>query len=146
MRFLEAGAGVVICCRHRPDQLPAAEGREAVFVEADVRDPDQVQRVIEECTARFGRLDVLVNNAGGSPPADAATASPRFAESIVRRLRTDQPSVADAGTCSGKASATMSSGRRRVPFSKSPATSSFCGGAGRLPMARPGDLRMGKYD
>jgi len=75
---------VVICCRHRPDRLPAADGREAVFVEADVRDPDQVQRVIEECTARFGRLDVLVNNAGGSPPADAATASPRFAESIVR--------------------------------------------------------------
>src|SRR5205823_8156531 len=44
----------------------------------------QVQRVVETCTDRFGRLDVLVNNAGGSPPADAATASPRFAESVVR--------------------------------------------------------------
>jgi len=33
---------------------------------------------------RFGRLDVLVNNAGGAPPADAATASPRFSESILR--------------------------------------------------------------
>ena len=32
---------------------------------------------------RFGRLDVLVNNAGGSPPADAATASPRFSEKII---------------------------------------------------------------
>ena len=31
-----------------------------------------------------GRLDVLVNNAGGSPAADAATASPRFTEAIVR--------------------------------------------------------------
>ena len=47
VRFLVAGAGVVICCRHRPDRLPAADGREAVFVEADVRDPDQVQRVLE---------------------------------------------------------------------------------------------------
>jgi NAD(P)-dependent dehydrogenase (short-subunit alcohol dehydrogenase family) len=32
---------------------------------------------------RFGRLDVVVNNAGGSPPAAAATASPRFSTSIV---------------------------------------------------------------
>jgi NAD(P)-dependent dehydrogenase (short-subunit alcohol dehydrogenase family) len=31
----------------------------------------------------FGRLDVLVNNAGGSPDADAATVSPRFVERIV---------------------------------------------------------------
>ena len=83
-RFLEAGADVVICCRHRPDELPAAEGRQAVFVEADVRDPDQVAQVVASCTERFGRLDVLVNNAGGSPPAEAATASPRFSEAIVR--------------------------------------------------------------
>ena len=33
---------------------------------------------------QFGRLDVLVNNAGGAPQADAATASPRFSESIIR--------------------------------------------------------------
>ena len=33
---------------------------------------------------RFGRIDGLVNNAGGSPPSEAATASPRFAESIIR--------------------------------------------------------------
>jgi NAD(P)-dependent dehydrogenase (short-subunit alcohol dehydrogenase family) len=83
-RFLEAGAGVVICCRHRPDTLPSANGREAVFVEADVRDPDQVQQVVDATVERFGRVDVVVNNAGGSPPADAATASPRFSESIVR--------------------------------------------------------------
>ena len=32
---------------------------------------------------RFGALDVLVNNAGGSPPADTATASPRFTAGII---------------------------------------------------------------
>ncbi len=32
----------------------------------------------------FGRLDVLVNNAGGAPYAEAATASPRFSEAIIR--------------------------------------------------------------
>ena len=81
--FLEAGAGVVVCCRNEPDTLPAAGGREAVFVAADVREPDQVDAVVAATLERFGRLDVLVNNAGGSPPAAAATASPRFSAAIV---------------------------------------------------------------
>jgi NAD(P)-dependent dehydrogenase (short-subunit alcohol dehydrogenase family) len=51
---------------------------------ADVRDVDQIDGVIASTTERFGRLDVLVNNAGGSPPAEAATASPRFSEAIIR--------------------------------------------------------------
>jgi len=83
-RFLQAGADVVICCRHEPDTLPAADGREAVFVAADVRDADECQRVVDVAVERFGRLDVVVNNAGGSPAADSATASPRFTEAIVR--------------------------------------------------------------
>src|SRR5207302_5029424 len=73
-RFLEAGAEVVICCRHAPDDLPAAGGRAAVFVEADVREPEQVDRLVSATTERFGHLDVVVNNAGGSPAAPAATA------------------------------------------------------------------------
>jgi NAD(P)-dependent dehydrogenase (short-subunit alcohol dehydrogenase family) len=57
--------------------------RRAVFVVADLRDPEQAASVVTQANDRFGRLDVLVNNAGGSPEADAATASPRFAVSIV---------------------------------------------------------------
>jgi NAD(P)-dependent dehydrogenase (short-subunit alcohol dehydrogenase family) len=78
-RFAEAGAGVLVCCRNEPESLP--EGVE--FVAADVREPDQVDAVIAECTKRFGRLDVLINNAGGSPPADSASASPRFTAGII---------------------------------------------------------------
>jgi NAD(P)-dependent dehydrogenase (short-subunit alcohol dehydrogenase family) len=83
-RFLNAGALVVVCSRNRPDALPSNDGGEAEFVACDVREPEQIERAVDEVTGRFGRFDVLVNNAGGSPYADAATASPRFSESIVR--------------------------------------------------------------
>ena len=83
-RFLEAGAGVVICCRHQPETPPSVDGREAVFVTADVRDPDECERVVDVAVEHFGPLDVAVNNAGGAPTAAAATASPRFSEAVIR--------------------------------------------------------------
>lgn len=82
-RFLEMGAHVTVCARHAPAEPIASNGREAVFVEADVRKLEDVDRVIDDVMARHGRLDVLVNNAGGSPPANAATASPRFSAAII---------------------------------------------------------------
>jgi NAD(P)-dependent dehydrogenase (short-subunit alcohol dehydrogenase family) len=82
--FLAQGAEVVICGRQAPDSLPVHEGREAVFVPCDVRDLEQLQGLLQIVVGRFGRLDVLVNNAGGAPHAEAATASPRFSESIIR--------------------------------------------------------------
>jgi len=82
-RFLAAGADVVICGRAAPDDLPAAGGRRAVFVGADVLDVEQIDAVVQATTERFGRLDALVNNVGGAPFADAATVSPRFTEKIV---------------------------------------------------------------
>jgi NAD(P)-dependent dehydrogenase (short-subunit alcohol dehydrogenase family) len=83
-RFLERGAQVVICGRNAPDDLPAHDGRQALFLPCDVRDMDQLQGLVDAIVERCGRLDVLVNNAGGAPHADAATASPRFSESIIR--------------------------------------------------------------
>jgi NAD(P)-dependent dehydrogenase (short-subunit alcohol dehydrogenase family) len=89
--FLAAGADVVVCGRSAvaDDDLPVGVDpsggvRRAVFVPADLRDADQAANVVAAAVERFGRLDVLVNNAGGSPSADAATASPRFAASIVQ--------------------------------------------------------------
>jgi NAD(P)-dependent dehydrogenase (short-subunit alcohol dehydrogenase family) len=83
-RLLEAGADVVICGRNDPESLPSATGRTAAFIAADVRELDAIDRVLAFARERFGRLDVLVNNAGGSPAAPAGTASPRFSEKIIQ--------------------------------------------------------------
>jgi NAD(P)-dependent dehydrogenase (short-subunit alcohol dehydrogenase family) len=75
-----AGARVLVCGRTAPESLPGG----VEFHAADIREPDQASAVVEAAAQRFGRLDILVNNAGGSPAAAAATASPRFFDSIVR--------------------------------------------------------------
>ena len=75
--FAAAGARVVACGRHEA----AVEG--AVFVTADVRKPADAERVIAAAVEHFGRFDVLVNCAGGSPHVPAAEASPRFVASVI---------------------------------------------------------------
>jgi NAD(P)-dependent dehydrogenase (short-subunit alcohol dehydrogenase family) len=68
-----------VCGRSEP--VGETSGR---FIACDVRDPEQVAAMVDEIAATERRLDVVVNNAGGSPVADTATASPRFTESIIR--------------------------------------------------------------
>lgn len=83
-RLLDAGADVVACGRNPPAELPTGvDGRACTFMVADVRDVDAVDALVDAITARWGSLDVAVNNAGGSPSADAATASPRFSEKVI---------------------------------------------------------------
>jgi NAD(P)-dependent dehydrogenase (short-subunit alcohol dehydrogenase family) len=77
-RLAEAGAAVVVCGRNEP-----AAGRHE-FRPCDVRDPDQVVALVDAIVSDHGRLDAVVNNAGGSPSVDAADASPRFTEAIIR--------------------------------------------------------------
>jgi NAD(P)-dependent dehydrogenase (short-subunit alcohol dehydrogenase family) len=81
--FLAAGAEVVICGRTAPDELPESGGRKAQFLQTDLRDLEQQQSLVAQIVETFGKLDVLINNAGGAPEAEAATASPRFHEKIV---------------------------------------------------------------
>src|ERR1700747_874330 len=74
LAYARDGASIVVSGRHQDagDAL-AAElrglGAEAEFVRADVRQDDEVQRLVDHTVTRFGRLDVAVNNAGteGAP-------------------------------------------------------------------------------
>jgi NAD(P)-dependent dehydrogenase (short-subunit alcohol dehydrogenase family) len=83
-RFLGWGAQVMTCGRSEPEDLPRTGDRTAGFFTADVRDPDQAAALVDATVREFGALDTVINNAGGAPAAEAATASPRFSESIVR--------------------------------------------------------------
>jgi len=67
--FAQEGARIVISGRREePGQALAKElralGAEAEYVHADVRHEDDVRNLVDQTVARFGRLDVAVNNAG----------------------------------------------------------------------------------
>ena len=78
-RLRAAGAEVAVCARREPEALPDG----IAFHLVDVRDPDAVSALFDRLRTTYGRLDLLVNNAGGSPYAEAATASPRFSRAII---------------------------------------------------------------
>ncbi|MET9879674.1 SDR family oxidoreductase [Actinacidiphila glaucinigra] len=62
--FAQAGARVVVCAR-RPPPRPASHG--ADFRAVDLRDPAAAAEVLGAVAEAYGRIDVLVNNAGGTP-------------------------------------------------------------------------------
>jgi NAD(P)-dependent dehydrogenase (short-subunit alcohol dehydrogenase family) len=77
--FAKAGFTVAICGRNPPGPDCPHD-----FYAADLREAEACAHLIAKVHKAHGRLDVLVNNAGGAPPADTATVSPRFSEKIIR--------------------------------------------------------------
>jgi NAD(P)-dependent dehydrogenase (short-subunit alcohol dehydrogenase family) len=75
--FADQGATVVTCARRPVEGLPYE------FHPCDIRDDDAVKGLIDAVVEKHGRLDVVVNNAGGSPYVPAAEASAKFSRKIV---------------------------------------------------------------
>lgn len=80
-RVLRAAGATVITCARRPSDEPDLADLE--FHSCDLREPEAVAAMMDAIVARHGRLDVVVNNAGGAPFALAAEASANFHAKIV---------------------------------------------------------------
>lgn len=79
--FAEAGARVETCSRRASEEPYAHASIRATAV--DVRDPEATRAWLADCAAASGGIDVLVNNAGGAPSVDSATASPKLTQKIL---------------------------------------------------------------
>lgn len=87
--FAEAGADVVCAARTEAqiEETAArvrAVGRRALAVRCDVTDPASLEQLVAAALGGFGRLDLLVNNAGGTPPRPALATSLEFFERAYR--------------------------------------------------------------
>jgi len=86
--FAEAGADVVVAAR-RVEKLTAtaalveAAGRRAHAVATDVADPQQCQRLIDSAMREFGRVDILINNAGVGTAVPASRETPEEFRSVI---------------------------------------------------------------
>ncbi len=86
--FAEAGADVVIGAR-RADRLQAtaalveAAGRKALAVGTDVSVPEQCQELVDAAIQTFGRVDVLINNAGIGTAVPATRETPEQFRSVI---------------------------------------------------------------
>lgn len=81
--LLAEGAAVIAVGRRKPSDPIAWQDREATFYSADIRDATASQTLIDSISERFGRLDILINNAGGGPPVAAADASAELTQKII---------------------------------------------------------------
>jgi len=89
----EEGARVAVCSRSQKDVEKAAQeigdstGRDTLAVAGDLDRPETIRELVAATVARFGRLDVLVNNSGGPPLARAHNATEeQWATAVQRSL------------------------------------------------------------
>ncbi len=87
--FAMAGSDVVLVARNSAELEQVAGtvregGRDVLVIHADLRDLSSAEEVVEQTVARFGRLDVLVNNAGGAAPTPFLETTPEDLDEAFR--------------------------------------------------------------
>jgi NAD(P)-dependent dehydrogenase (short-subunit alcohol dehydrogenase family) len=81
--FLRHQANVIILARNKPKRKIQSKGNASYFIECDIRNLDSIDSAIKLIASKYKSIDVLVNNAGGSPLAPAISASPKFHQAII---------------------------------------------------------------
>jgi NAD(P)-dependent dehydrogenase (short-subunit alcohol dehydrogenase family) len=87
LELAELGARVVVCGRRREplDQTAAAAAEDRVeAVECDIREEEQVEALVDGVLERYGRVDLLVNNAGGQYLTPAEDITPKGFRTVMR--------------------------------------------------------------
>lgn len=113
LAFAEMGAHVV-CAARTPERLDAVAehirgmGRRALAIPCDVNVAAQLENVVAGTVAEFGRIDIVVNNAGGTPPTAALDLSQKDFEAafhfnvgsafLLTRLAVREMIKGDGGT------------------------------------------------
>jgi len=77
--FAAHEARLIICGRRKPETLPA----NAHFISLDIRKPGAAKSFVEFALDKTGRVDCLINNAGGGPPVASKDASPNLTQKVI---------------------------------------------------------------
>jgi len=81
--FLRHQANVIILARNKPKRKIQSKGNAGYFIECDIRNLDSIDSAVKLIASKYKSIDVLINNAGGSPLAPAISASPKFHQAII---------------------------------------------------------------
>ena len=81
--YLKLSANVYILARQKPSRTIQSKGNKATFIECDIRDINSLDNAVMEIKNLSKSIDILINNAGGSPLNDALKASNKFHEAII---------------------------------------------------------------
>tara|TARA_B100000686_G_C16533557_1_gene833607 strand:+ start:90 stop:854 length:765 start_codon:yes stop_codon:yes gene_type:complete len=81
--FLRHDAKVFILARQKPKRSIQVKGNKAIFIECDIRNIKSLDTAVKKIKKDSKSINVLINNAGGAPLANAISASNRFHEAVI---------------------------------------------------------------
>ena len=88
-RFVELGASLAVCGRRQQvieqaaTDIAHATGGETLAQPCDIRQPEQVEALLDAVLERFGRIDALVNNAAGNFISPTERLSTRAVDAVL---------------------------------------------------------------